>query len=237
MRPGTTARGGEYSNGFCPDERVSAGLTQSARKTGTVIGAAYTGLGPARALDHETHLPAKEAQARASSRLPQKDAHARGSAHAKAPAGQGSQATDGVMSHRPRSGPRPGRGRLTRSADFDRVVRRGRSLACRELVLYLFPREDPGPPRLGLSVSRKVGGAVQRNRVKRLLREAFAIESSRLSGTDAVVVARHEARSLAEREGLAGMQGALAELISRAVDGEGPSEAAPPASSVNHEAA
>ena len=121
------------------------------------------------------------------------------------------------MPRRAAAGVRPGRGRLSRSADFDRVVRHGRSLASREFVLYVFPREEQAPPRLGLSVSRKVGGAVERNRVKRLLREAFARESSRLPpGTDAVVVARHEARTLAERQGLPGVQEALGGLISRA---------------------
>ena len=70
----------------------------------------------------------------------------------------------------------PKRGRLSRSAEFERVYRQGRSHGNRHLVLYTFPREagaDEGP-RLGLSVSRKVGGAVDRNKVKRLLREAFA---------------------------------------------------------------
>ncbi len=110
--------------------------------------------------------------------------------------------------------PRPGRGRLSRSADFDRVFRSGRSHAGRELVLYVFPRSEEREPRLGLSVSRKVGGAVERNRVKRLLREAFALEATRLpAGSDAVVVARHDAKALAEREGLAGIRAALAELI------------------------
>jgi len=57
---------------------------------------------------------------------------------------------------------------------------------------------------------------VERNRVKRLLREAFARESSRLpSGTDAVVIARHGAKELAAREGLAGIQAALGQLIDK----------------------
>jgi ribonuclease P protein component len=105
------------------------------------------------------------------------------------------------------------------------VFRQGRSHAGRELVLYVFPRKEDGPPRLGLSVSRKVGGAVERNRVKRLLREAFAAEGERLPpGTDAVVVARREAHALAEREGSEGMRAALAELITRAVDGQAEGE-------------
>jgi ribonuclease P protein component len=57
---------------------------------------------------------------------------------------------------------------------------------------------------------------VERNRVKRLLREAFAAESARLpAGTDAVIVARKGVRELAEREGLAGVRDALTELMAK----------------------
>ncbi len=122
----------------------------------------------------------------------------------------------------------PKRGRLSRSAEFERVYRHGRSHGNRHLVLYSFPRAETGEdtPRVGLSVSRKVGGAVDRNRVKRLLREAFAVESERLpAGHDVVVVARPEARELAEREGLAGIQAALAELVEKTAAAEAPGDA------------
>jgi len=121
-----------------------------------------------------------------------------------------------VAAQRASGGRGPRRRRLSRSAEFDRVYRQGRSKGNRYLVLYAFPREDDSEdgPRLGLSVGRRVGGAVDRTRVKRVLREAFWEEAGRLpAGSDYVVVARPESLALAERDGTSGIRAALAELV------------------------
>ena len=66
-----------------------------------------------------------------------------------------------------------GRGRLTRSSEFERIYRHGRSTSTRYLVLYWFPQEEAGEPRFGFSVPRAVGGAPARSRIKRQLREVW----------------------------------------------------------------
>ena len=107
------------------------------------------------------------------------------------------------------------RGRLSRSGDFDRVYRDGRSHSNRFLVLYAFPREadDEADVRLGVSVSRKVGGATERNAVKRALREAFWSLGDLPDGHDVVLVARPDLAGLVDREGTAGAEQALRELF------------------------
>lgn len=108
------------------------------------------------------------------------------------------------------------RRRLSRSGEFDRVYRDGTSHATRYLVLYGFPRkaEEANEVRLGVSVSRKVGGAVERNRVKRVLRETFWDLSERLPARhDFVLVARPEIGELLAREGSGGVRSSLEEAL------------------------
>lgn len=120
-----------------------------------------------------------------------------------------------------RAGRRGQRRRLSRSADFDRVFREGRSFATRHLVLHAFPRpagdraaDAEATPRLGVSVGRRVGGAVERNRVKRLLRESFWAVAPALPAThDFVLVARAEAAELAREGGEQAFEAALRELV------------------------
>ena len=115
------------------------------------------------------------------------------------------------------------RRRLSRSGEFDRVYRDGSSHATRYLVLYTFPRRDAQTDevRLGVSASRKVGGSIDRNRVKRALREAFWGLSDRLpEGQDFVIVARSEIGDLIDREGTAGVTASLEEALAATSSGK-----------------
>ena len=99
--------------------------------------------------------------------------------------------------------------RLRSRADFRRVYTRGRSHVHPLLVLHVWRRQD-AERRFGFSVSKKLGGSVVRNRIKRRLREACRGRLESLApGFDAVVVARAPSRAASFGQ----LQSALDELL------------------------
>jgi len=107
--------------------------------------------------------------------------------------------------------------RLSRSRDFDAVYRKGRSVSSRYLVLYWFPQEEPGEPRFGFSVPRAVGGAVERNRIKRRLRELWHDRLGRVpEGHDYVLIVRPGLAEAAETNGFEWLGERVDELLEQA---------------------
>jgi ribonuclease P protein component len=91
--------------------------------------------------------------------------------------------------------------RLKRRNDFRRVFQSGQSAANRQFVVVVLSRKTPGPPRIGVSVSRKVGKAVVRNRIRRLVKEVTRHWIPYLKPeTDIVVIARAPAASMDYRQ-------------------------------------
>ena len=110
------------------------------------------------------------------------------------------------------------RNRLSRSRDFEAVYRQGTSASTRYLVLHWFQREDDpdGEPRLGLAVPRSVGSAVTRNRVKRVLREAWRELLDQVPpGNDYVLVARPGLAEPVEARGHTWLVGEVSEALGK----------------------
>ena len=95
----------------------------------------------------------------------------------------------------------PARLRIKQRRDFLRVQRGGRKHHVRHFMVFVSPQrsgeatgDDTPPTRLGITVTRKVGNAVTRNRIKRLVREVFRVQRTRLPpGLDMVWVAKQQA--------------------------------------------
>jgi ribonuclease P protein component len=102
--------------------------------------------------------------------------------------------------------------RLTRSTDFKRVRRTGKSYAHPFVVLVVQASEAP-KVRVGVTAGRSVGGAVQRNRAKRLLREAMRpLLPKLIPGWDLILIARPSLASSSLQE----IRQALTGLLRRA---------------------
>lgn len=102
---------------------------------------------------------------------------------------------------------------LRKTAAFRRVYEGGRYVAHPLFVVYALAGEE-GEPRLGLSVSKKVGSAVVRNRVRRLIKESCRL-SPPAGGYDYVVVARRAAGELPRKGAFAQVHSTLGKLFKR----------------------
>ena len=94
----------------------------------------------------------------------------------------------------------PRRLRVSRRRDFLRIQRTGRKLHTRHFMVFVLVHRERDaaaePGRLGITVTRRVANAVGRNRIKRIVREAFRRERARMRpGFDLVWVAKREAAS------------------------------------------
>ena len=79
--------------------------------------------------------------------------------------------------------------RLRKDSDFKNIYRKGKSLATKTLVFY-FIKNDLGYTRVGYSISKKVGKAVTRNRIRRLIKENLKDIPDLKDGYDIIFIGR-----------------------------------------------
>jgi ribonuclease P protein component len=100
--------------------------------------------------------------------------------------------------------------RIKKNAEFQKIFKRGKSFANRQFVVYCLAKEGQVDFRIGLSVSKKIGNAVTRNRIKRYIRQAFLEMKEEINpNMDYVIIARHQAASLDFHESKKNLQHVL----------------------------
>ena len=103
--------------------------------------------------------------------------------------------------------------RIKKNKDFQVVFKKGKSVANRQFVLYILQKPEEREFRIGLSVSKKIGNAVTRNKVKRLIRQVFSEEKHRIaSGKEFIIIARKPAADMNYHE----VKGSLNHLFRKA---------------------
>ena len=79
------------------------------------------------------------------------------------------------------------RNEILRKAEFQKVYSRGKSFACRDIVIYVF-REENLKGKVGFAAGKKLGCAVVRNRVKRLMRESYRLNKNKIRRDAAIIL-------------------------------------------------
>jgi len=103
--------------------------------------------------------------------------------------------------------------RLRKREDFNTVYRYGKSFANSQFVVYWRKRSPTGTFRMGVSASSKLGGAVVRNRLRRMVKEIVRLNAAKLQADlDLVLIVRKPALSLAYKE----MEGSILHVLRKA---------------------
>lgn len=85
--------------------------------------------------------------------------------------------------------------RVKKSQDFDNIIRKKQSFANRQFVIY-YQENKLDQMRLGISVSKKLGKAHERNKLKRYVRESFKTRKDFLKNYDIIIIVRPAAKGL-----------------------------------------
>lgn len=102
--------------------------------------------------------------------------------------------------------------RVKDNKEFQIIFKKGKSFANRQLVIYYMEKENQSHFRIGLSVGKKIGNAVVRNRIKRYLRQAFhELEKDILPTYDMIIIARQPTKDMSFFE----MKKSLTHLLSK----------------------
>ncbi|WP_436860783.1 ribonuclease P protein component [Staphylococcus caeli] len=90
--------------------------------------------------------------------------------------------------------------RIKKNSDFQFIYKKGKSVANRQFVVYTRVNAELEHFRLGISVSKKLGNAVVRNRIKRAIRENFKVHKADILPMDIIVIARQPAKDMTTLE-------------------------------------
>jgi ribonuclease P protein component len=132
---------------------------------------------------HEADVSAQCASPEEDPRLPRADEHERWPEGLEAATRQGAQTADGITGRLRRSE------RLTTRAEFQALFQQGKRIERPSMIVLWRPTTEPR--RAGFAVGRQIRGAVQRNRARRRLREAYRAARDRApAGVDLVVIGR-----------------------------------------------
>lgn len=90
--------------------------------------------------------------------------------------------------------------RIKKNDDFQKVYKQGKSVANKQFIVYRLANPENEHFRLGISVSKKIGNAVTRNRIKRAIRESFTRHKDDIIKDDFIIIARNPSKEMTVEE-------------------------------------